>query len=100
MSERLGPLTFGARQDEVFLGRDIARQRNYSEEVAALIDQEVRTFVHHAHQRALSILKHHRKALDTLAETLLQKETLEGQELEDLLATLLPPRGTETPIVV
>lgn len=97
MSDKLGPLTFGTRQEEVFLGRDIARQRNYSEEVAAMIDQEVRTFVHRAHERALDLLKTHRNALDTLAEVLLQKETLEGKELEDLLAQLLPPRGSEAP---
>lgn len=62
-----------------------------------MIDQEVRTFVHRAHERALDLLKTHRKALDTLAEVLLQKETLEGKELEDLLAQLLPPRGSEAP---
>lgn len=94
MSERLGPLTFGQKQEEVFLGRDIARQRNYSEEVAGLIDEEVRTFVHTAHQRALEILRTHRDALDKLSEELLEKETLEGKELEELLARLLPPRPT------
>ncbi|HEY8346023.1 MAG TPA: ATP-dependent zinc metalloprotease FtsH [Symbiobacteriaceae bacterium] len=92
MSEKLGPLTFGTKQEEVFLGRDIARQRNYSEDVAALIDEEVRRFVHEAYERAKNILLTHREALDKLAETLLQKETLEGKELEDLLAQLLPPR--------
>ena len=89
MSERLGPLTFGARQDEVFLGRDIARQRNYSEEVAALIDEEVRRFVTEAHERALQILRDRREALDKIAEALLDKETLEGEELETLLTQVL-----------
>lgn len=92
MSEKLGPLTFGTKQDEVFLGRDIARQRNYSEDVAALIDEEVRTFVHNAYTQATELLTTHRGALDKLAETLMQKETLEGKELGDLLAELLPPR--------
>jgi cell division protease FtsH len=100
MSEKLGPLTFGAKQDEVFLGRDIARQRNYSEEVAALIDQEVRGFISQAYQRALDLLRRHRAGLDSLAEALLQKETLEGPELEDLLVQLLPPRGSEAPTAV
>ena len=103
MSERLGPLTFGARQDEVFLGRDIARQRNYSEEVAALIDEEVRRFVTEAHERALQILRDRREALDKIAEALLDKETLEGEELETLLPLGLPhltdtnPGRLETP---
>ena len=92
MSEKLGPLTFGTKQEEVFLGRDIARQRNYSEDVAALIDEEVREFVHTAHERAKTILLDHKEALDKLSEALLQKETLEGKELEELLKDLLPPR--------
>jgi cell division protease FtsH len=92
MSEKLGPLTFGAKQDEVFLGRDIARQRNYSEEVAGLIDEEVRSFVHDAYERARTILVTHRDALDKLSQVLLEKESLEGKELNDLLATMLPPR--------
>lgn len=92
MSEKLGPLTFGTKQEEVFLGRDIARQRNYSEDVAALIDEEVREFVHTAHERAKAILLDHKDALDKLSEALLQKETLEGKELEELLKDLLPPR--------
>jgi len=92
MSEKLGPLTFGQKQDEVFLARDMTRLRNYSEEVAGLIDEEVRNFVHAAYQKALDILTKHRDALDKLATILLEKETLEGQELQDLLAELLPPR--------
>jgi cell division protease FtsH len=92
MSDKLGPLTFGAKQDEVFLGRDIARQRNYSEEVAGMIDEEVRSFVHDAYERARTILTTHRDALDKLSQVLLEKESLEGKELNDLLATMLPPR--------
>jgi cell division protease FtsH len=92
MSDKLGPLTFGAKQDEVFLGRDIARQRNYSEEVAGMIDEEVRSFVHDAYERARTILVTHRDALDKLSQVLLEKESLEGKELNDLLANMLPPR--------
>lgn len=92
MSDKLGPLTFGAKQEEVFLGRDFNRQRNYSEDVAAMIDEEVRTFVHTSHHRAKSILTQYRDALDKLSEALLQKETLDGQELESLLKQLLPAR--------
>ncbi|MFZ5816535.1 MAG: ATP-dependent zinc metalloprotease FtsH [Bacillota bacterium] len=92
MSEKLGPLTFGQKQEEVFLARDMTRLRNYSEEVAGLIDEEVRHFVHTAYERALEILTKHRDALDKLSEVLLEKETLEGKELEELLSQLLPPR--------
>jgi len=97
MSEKLGPLTFGTKQEEVFLGRDIARQRNYSEDVAALIDEEVRRFVHEAYERAKQILITHQDALNKLGEVLLEKETLEGKELADLLAQLLPPRPVPAP---
>lgn len=92
MSEKLGPLTFGQKQEEVFLARDMTRLRNYSEEVAGMIDEEVRNFVHTAHERALDILRKHRDALDKLSEVLLEKEALEGRELEELLSRLLPPR--------
>ena len=92
MSERLGPLTFGTKQDEVFMGRDFARQRNYSEEVAGIIDEEVKGFVQNAYERAKDILTTHQEALNKLSETLLAKETLEGKDLEELLAQLLPPR--------
>ncbi len=92
MSEKLGPLTFGQKQDEVFLARDMTRLRNYSEEVAGLIDEEVRSFVHTAYERAMEVLTTHRNALDKLSEVLLEKETLEGKDLEDLLGQLLPPR--------
>lgn len=97
MSEKLGPLTFGTKQEEVFLGRDLARQRNYSEDVAAMIDEEVRHFVHDAYERAKEILITHQDALNKLSEILMQKETLEGKELADLLAQLLPPRPEPQP---
>lgn len=97
MSEKLGPLTYGQKQDEVFLARDMTRLRNYSEEVAGLIDEEVRNFVHTAYQRALDILTEHKDALDKVSEILLEKETLEGKELEELLAQLLPPRPKPEP---
>ncbi|MGE5673207.1 MAG: ATP-dependent zinc metalloprotease FtsH [Mycobacterium leprae] len=92
MSEKLGPLTFGTKQEEVFLGRDIARQRNYSEDVAAMIDEEVRNFVHNAYEQAKEILNSYRDALDKVSVALLEKESLEGKELEELLTQLLPPR--------
>ncbi len=98
MSEKLGPLTYGMKQDEVFLARDMTRLRNYSEEVAGLIDEEVRKFVHMAYQRALDILTEHREALDKVSEVLMEKETLEGKELQELLEQVLPPRPKPEPV--
>jgi cell division protease FtsH len=88
MSEDLGPIAFGTKQDMVFLGRDIARDRNYSEEVAAAIDKEVHTLILQCHNKAREILMRNRHKLDRIAETLLEKETLEGDELEALLKSL------------
>lgn len=88
MSDNLGPLTFGTKQDMVFLGRDIARDRNYSEEVAAAIDKEVHNTITSCFQRAETILKKNRDKLDRIAETLIEKETIEGEELEELLASM------------
>ncbi|NMA60341.1 MAG: ATP-dependent metallopeptidase FtsH/Yme1/Tma family protein [Firmicutes bacterium] len=88
MSDRLGPLTFGRPngEDLVFLGRDISRDRNYSEEVAAAIDQEVRRIVESSHDQALAILDEHRDKLETVAEALLEYETLTREEFEALMA--------------
>jgi len=85
MSEELGPLTFGNKWDSPFLGRDLARDRNYSEEVAAAIDREVKNIVSKCYGKARSILDSNRHRLEKIAETLFEKETLEGPELEALL---------------
>lgn len=87
MSDRLGPLTFGrpSGEDLVFLGRDISRDRNYSEEVAAAIDEEVRSIVETSHQRAVEILTKHRDKLDAVAQALLERETLEKEEFEAIM---------------
>jgi len=85
MSEALGPLTFGNRFDSPFLGRDLARERDYSEEVAAAIDKEVRRTVQESYDRAREVLETHRAALDRVAEALLAREVLDGEELEEVL---------------
>jgi cell division protease FtsH len=83
----LGPMTFGRSQEEqVFLGRDISRDRNYSEEVAAKIDEEVHKIVTAAHDTARQILCENIDSLHKLAQTLKERETVEGEELEALLA--------------
>ncbi len=83
MSETLGPLTFGRRDEtQVFLGRDLGRDRDYSESVAAQIDREVRTFVEGAHKQATEVLAQHREELDKVVEALLERETLNRHEFE------------------
>jgi cell division protease FtsH len=86
MSEKLGPLTFGDREELVFLGREIAEQRNYSDEVAEEIDQEVRRIVEEAYRRARNILTTYRDKLDVIARHLIQVETIERPEFEALVA--------------
>lgn len=81
MSEKLGPIEFGGH-DEVFLGRDFSKSRNYSEEVAALIDKEIRELVETAYKKAENILKSNMNKLDKIADTLLEKETLNAEEFE------------------
>jgi len=86
MSEKLGPLTFGDREDLIFLGREIAEQRNYSEEVAEEIDSEVRRIISEAYGRAKKILTDYRDKLDAVAQRLIEIETLERPEFEALVA--------------
>ncbi len=93
MSEKLGPLTFGKKEEMIFLGREISEQRNYSDEVAAKIDAEVREIIDHAYARAKEALTTHREVLDRLAALLIEKETIEGEEFEALFTGILPPRG-------
>ncbi len=93
MSEKLGPLTFGKKEEMIFLGREISEQRNYSDEVAAKIDAEVREIIDHAYARAREALTTHREVLDRLAALLIEKETIEGDEFEGLFTGVLPPRG-------
>jgi len=88
MSERLGPLTFGRKEELVFLGREIGEQRNYSEEVARAIDEEIRRIISEAHEKAKSILTQHKDTLIRLAKKLMEVETLEGEELEAVLSAV------------
>jgi cell division protease FtsH len=76
MSDLLGPMTFGQKEELVFLGKEIGEQRDYSEAVAQEIDQEVRAIVHEAYQRATDVLTRHREELDRIAERLIEVETL------------------------
>lgn len=84
MSENLGPMTYGTDDDEVFIGRDLARSRNYSEEVAAAIDKEMRRIIDKAYHKCEAILKENIDKLHKVAEALLEKETLDAKEFEEL----------------
>ncbi len=85
MSETLGPMTLGRKEQQVFLGRDIAENRNYSEEVAFQIDKEVEKIIESAYNRAKELLVKNKSKLKKIAKNLLEKETLEGAELDNLL---------------
>jgi cell division protease FtsH len=93
MSELLGPLQLGQKHGEVFLGREIGHQPNYSDEVAGRIDAEIRLLVDHGHDEARAILTYHRKTLDALAAALVEKETLDTPELMKVLGGLKPWPG-------
>jgi len=83
MSEHLGPITYGHPDSgEVFMGRDLGRSRNYSEEVAAVIDKEIRTIVENSFERACAILEEHRAKLDEVANRLLAERTITGEEFK------------------
>ncbi|HIP96515.1 MAG TPA: ATP-dependent zinc metalloprotease FtsH, partial [Anaerolineae bacterium] len=85
MSEKLGPMTFGQKEELIFLGREITEQRDYSEKVAQEIDAEVRRFVDEAHDRAKEILTKYRDILRAIAERLIEVETLGGEEFEAIV---------------
>jgi len=85
MSEKLGAVTFGHRQDQVFLGRDIGRDKDYSEEVAAQIDSEIRQFIDEAYQGTVKLLQDNIDKLHLIAEALIERETLEGYEVQQLM---------------
>lgn len=84
MSEKLGTISYGSEQNEVFLGRDLGRGRNFSEEIGSEIDREVKRFVDEAYERAESILKENINKLHAVAGALLEKEKLEGAEFEQI----------------
>ncbi|MGC8651151.1 MAG: ATP-dependent zinc metalloprotease FtsH [Minisyncoccia bacterium] len=85
MSEKLGPRSFGKTEEMVFLGKEISTEKDYSEETATLIDQEINNIIKTCYKQAKTLLEKHRKQLDKLAEALIEKETLERKEVEELI---------------
>ncbi|HEY5888056.1 MAG TPA: hypothetical protein VIT24_10045, partial [Acidimicrobiales bacterium] len=88
MTERLGAIRYGKEAGEVFLGRDMGHTRDYSEEIAAAIDEEVRSLIDHAHNEAFEILVDNRDVLDALVTELLEKETLNKEQVAAVFAAL------------
>ncbi|MGB9750503.1 MAG: ATP-dependent zinc metalloprotease FtsH [Caldisericia bacterium] len=85
MSDKLGPLTFGRKTEYVFLGRDIASERDYSEEIAYEIDKEVKKTIEDCYEKAKNILKENSEGVNKVVEVLIDKETIEGEELKRIL---------------
>ena len=93
LSEVLGPITFGHKQEQVFLGRDIGRDRNYSEEVAYSIDKETRRLIEDAYEKAEQVLRDNIDKLHLIAKALIERETLAGKDLKELIDTgVLSPK--------
>ena len=86
MSEKLGTVTMGHKEELVFLGRDLGEQRNYSEEIAAIIDEEIRSIVDHGYQTAKAVLTKSRTKMDAVVERLKVVETIDGKELDEIIA--------------
>jgi cell division protease FtsH len=96
MSEKLGPLSFGKREEMIFLGRDLGEQRNYSDEVAKEIDEEVRAIIDRAYDRAYEVLTTNRERLDRLAAKLVAEETVDSEGFEALFSDLPPKTDVRT----
>ena len=100
MSGRLGNLTYGKRERQMFLGRDLFEERNYSEQTAVLIDEEIRAFVDSCYERAKGELVAHRSQLEALATTLLEKEVLDGEAVRKIVQlepAAVPPATNDHP---
>jgi cell division protease FtsH len=85
MSEKLGPLAFGQKEEQIFLGREFAQHRDYSEETARMIDQEIRTIVTRSYEKAKDILIQNMETLHKLANSLLEKEVLDGHQIDAII---------------
>jgi len=100
MSDELGPVTFGKREEHIFLGREFAQAKDFSEETARVIDHAIKNLIFSASQKALNLLTAHRPQLEALAQTLLEKETLDSNEIDQLLASFQDSKEPpETPEV-
>jgi cell division protease FtsH len=97
MSDRLGPMIFGQKEEMVFLGREIAEQRDYSEAIAQIIDEEVKKIVDEAYQRALNVITEHREELERVAQRLIEVETIDHDEFLQLMGETPSPGRRKRP---
>ena len=93
MSDELGPMVYGKKEELVFLGREISEQRDFSEHVAQKIDTAIQKVIQEAYDRAKDILKKYRKELDKIAERLLEVETLNAEEFFEIFPTPVEKNG-------
>jgi cell division protease FtsH len=94
MSERMGPLAFGTKEEQIFLGREIAQHKDYSEVTAIAIDEEIKKMVIQGHETAKSILSANIHILHALAQALIDREELNAEEIDHLVATWSAPNGS------
>ena len=97
MSEKLGPLSFGKKEEEIFLGREIAQHRDYSEETARKIDQEVNSLITENYQKTHDMVSDNLDTLNKLAKALLERETLNGREIEEIVGNKRKKRKSRKP---
>jgi len=95
MSENLGPLTFGKREEQIFLGREISQHRDYSERTAQMIDEEVRDIVIQAYQKTCKMIMENMDALHNMANALLEKETLTAEDIDAIMGRSSPSTAPE-----
>ena len=93
MSEKMGPLTYGTKEEQVFLGKDFSQQKNFSDQTAKLIDQEVKALVMSGYEKAREIITEHRDLLEKMALALLDRETLNASEVKEIIEGKVPPVG-------
>ena len=86
LSDKLGPLTFGKKEEQIFLGREISQHRDYSEETAQKIDEEVRDIITLSYKKTYDLIKENIEILHAMAKALLEKETLEGKDIDEIMA--------------
>jgi cell division protease FtsH len=97
MSERLGPLTFGKKEEQIFLGREIARHKDYSEKTAIEIDNEIKNIVMENYEKAKALITENLEVLHAMANGLLEREVLDGPEIDNIIEQYrggTPPQGT------
>ena len=90
MSEKIGPLTFGNKEEQVFLGKEISKPKDFSEEKSTLIDSEVTRLVQNAENNAINLLKENIEHLHNLAKVLIDKETINGNDMKDIILNGIP----------